>query len=115
MNHKEVTAEKTTVTRDLSQFTEKSGNIYRSLVAIAKRSNQISAEVHKELSDKLVEFAPSTDSLEEVFENREQIEISKFYEALPKPIAIALQEYLDDDIYIREADEEADEETEATD
>ena len=105
INYKNTNAEKTTVTRDISDFSQKSGNIYESLIAISKRSNQISAEMKDELTKKLAEFASSTDNLEEIFENREQIEISKFYESLPKPVAIALQEYLEDKIYVRDANE----------
>lgn len=105
MNYKNTNAERTTVTRDISDFADKSGNIYQSLIAISKRSNQISSEMKDELTKKLAEFASSTDNLEEIFENREQIEISKFYESLPKPVAIALQEYLEDKIYVRDANE----------
>jgi DNA-directed RNA polymerase subunit K/omega len=68
---------------------------------MSKRSNQISSELKEELTTKLQEFASSTDNLEEIFENREQIEISKYYERLPKPVAIAMSEMLDDKIYIR--------------
>ena len=75
----------TTVTRDLLQFEKGTGNIYESLVVIAKRANHISSELKEELQNKLSEFTASTDNLEEVFENREQIEISKFYERQPKP------------------------------
>ena len=107
MNYKNTNAEKTTVTRDLDNLSDKSGNIYKSLIAISKRSNQISSEMREELTKKLAEFASSTDNLEEIFENREQIEISKFYESLPKPVAIAVQEYLDDKVYIRDASIEA--------
>lgn len=112
INYKNTNAERTTVTRDVSDFSEKSGNIYKSLIAIAKRSNQISAEMKDELTKKLAEFASSTDNLEEIFENREQIEISKFYESLPKPVAIAIQEYLEDKVYLRDASEEVQEEEE---
>ncbi|HEX5001429.1 MAG TPA: DNA-directed RNA polymerase subunit omega [Bacteroidia bacterium] len=91
----------TTVTRDLVKYEKGTGNIYESLVIIAKRANHISAELKEELHNKLSEFATSTDNLEEIFENREQIEISKFYERLPKPTLIALQEYLDNKIYHR--------------
>jgi DNA-directed RNA polymerase subunit K/omega len=106
MNYKNTNAEKTTVTRDLDDISDKSGNIYKSLIAISKRSNQISSEMREELTKKLAEFASSTDNLEEIFENREQIEISKFYESLPKPVAIAVQEYLEDKVYIREVEKE---------
>ncbi len=94
-------AASTTVTRDLLQYEKGTGNIYESLVVIAKRANHISSELKEELQNKLSEFTASTDNLEEVFENREQIEISKFYERLPKPVLIALQEYLDGKIYHR--------------
>ena len=107
INYKNTNAEKTTVTRDTNEFSDKSGNIYQSLIAISKRSNQISAEMREELTKKLAEFASSIDNLEEIFENREQIEISKFYESLPKPVAIAMQEYLEDKVYVRDANETA--------
>lgn len=113
INYKNTNAEKTTVTRDSDDFSDKSGNIYKSLIAISKRSNQISAEMKEELTKKLAEFASTTDNLEEIFENREQIEISKFYESLPKPVAIAIQEYLEDKIYIRENSEEKEEQEES--
>ena len=96
INYKNTNAEKTTITRNLDDLSDKSGNIYKSLNVIAKRSNQINAEMREELTNKLAEFASTTDNLEEIFENREQIEISKFYESLPKPVAIAIQEYLTD-------------------
>ena len=105
INYKNTNAEKTTVTRDTADFSDKSGNIYQSLIAIAKRSNQIGAEMRDELTKKLAEFASTTDNLEEIFENREQIEISKFYESLPKPVAIAIQEYIEDKVYIRDNNE----------
>ncbi|MBL7928073.1 MAG: DNA-directed RNA polymerase subunit omega [Bacteroidia bacterium] len=91
----------TTVTRDLLKFEERTGNIYETVVIISKRANHIAAEMKEELHNKLSEFATSQDNLEEIFENREQIEISKFYEKLPKPTLIAIQEYLDGKIYFR--------------
>ena len=105
MSYKNVVAEKTTVTRDTIRIEEKTGNIYESIVAVSKRSNQISVEIKEELTSKLQEFASSTDNLEEIFENREQIEISKLYEGLPKATAIATQELLDDKIYLRDPEE----------
>jgi DNA-directed RNA polymerase subunit K/omega len=105
MNFKNSTAERSTVTRDTILMEEKTGNIYESIVAVSKRSNQISSELKEELTTKLQEFASSTDNLEEIFENREQIEISKFYEKLPKPVAMAMQELLDDKIYMRKYEE----------
>jgi hypothetical protein len=105
MSIKNTTGEKTTVTRDTIRIEEKTGNIYQSLVAISKRANQISAETKEELTQKLQEFATSTDNLEEIFENREQIEISKHYEKMPKATAIATQELLDDKIYMRKPED----------
>jgi len=91
----------TTVTRDLVNFEEKTANIYESIVVLAKRANHISSEMKEELNEKLSEFASITDNLEEVFENREQIEISKHYEKLPKSTLVAIQEFLDGKIYYR--------------
>ena len=90
-----------TVTRDLRELDQATGNIYESLVIIGKRANQISNNVKEELHAKLSEFASSNDNLEEIFENREQIEISKYYEKLPKPSLVAIQEFLDDKVYYR--------------
>ena len=101
MSLKPTTAEKSIITRDTILLEEKTGNIYQSLVAISKRANQISATVKEELTQKLQEFATTTDNLEEIFENREQIEISKHYEKMAKPTAIDTQELLDDKIYMR--------------
>jgi len=91
----------TTVPRDLTKFETPTGNIYESLAIIAKRANQISSQMKEELHGKLAEFATDNDNLEEVFENREQIEIATFYEKLPKPTLISTQEFLDDKIYYR--------------
>jgi DNA-directed RNA polymerase subunit K/omega len=107
MNFKKTNAEVTTVTRDFSELDEKTGNIYESIAIVAKRSNQIAVELKEELTSKLAEFASSTDNLEEIFENREQIEISKFYERLPKPSSIATQEFLDDKVYFRNPSKES--------
>jgi DNA-directed RNA polymerase subunit K/omega len=101
VDYKKTTAAPTTITRDIKSLDDKTGNIYESVMVIAKRSNQISVEMKQELNRKLEEFAYYTDNLEEVFENREQIEISRFYERLPKPSLIALQEFLDDQVYFR--------------
>jgi BioD-like phosphotransacetylase family protein len=86
---------------------DKTGNLYQSIVAVSKRSNQISTQIKEELTQKLQEFATSSDSLEEVFENREQIEISKHYEKMPKSTAIAMQELLEDKMYLRNPEEDA--------
>ena len=105
MDFKNSTAEKTTITRNTDEMEVNTQNIYESIVMMSKRSNQLSAELKEELTAKLQEFAPTTDNLEEVFENREQIEISRFYERLPKPVAIAMQELLNDNIYSRMPEE----------
>ena len=96
-----------TITRDTVLMAEKSGNVYEMVNIIAKRANQISVDVKEELSKKLQEFANYTDNLEEVFENREQIEISKFYERLPKPVSIATQEFCDDKLFFRRPEQVA--------
>lgn len=101
VDFKKSNAEVTTVTRDLRKLDTETGNIYESVAIISKRANQISAELKEELTGKLNEFASHTDNLEEVFENREQIEISKFYERLPKPVNIAIQEFAEDKVYHR--------------
>jgi DNA-directed RNA polymerase subunit K/omega len=101
IDYKKSKAAATTVTQDLRDMSVNTANIYESVMIISKRSNQISVEMKQELNRKLEEFAYYTDNLEEVFENREQIEISKFYERLPKPTLIALQEFLEDGIYYR--------------
>jgi DNA-directed RNA polymerase subunit K/omega len=109
MDYKKSKASVTTVTRDISQLDKETQNIYQTVMIVAKRANQISVELKQELNRKLEEFAYYTDNLEEVFENREQIEISKYYERLPKPTLIATQEFLDDEIYYRMAEPEAEE------
>ncbi|HQW23845.1 MAG: DNA-directed RNA polymerase subunit omega [Bacteroidetes bacterium] len=96
----------TTITRNVPEYDKKTGNVYESLVVIAKRANQISTEMKEELNAKLSEFNSTTDNLEEVFENREQIEISKYYERLPKPTLIAIQEFNEDKIYFRNPSKE---------
>lgn len=90
-----------TITRNVHELDASTGNIYESLVVISKRANQISNNMKEELHGKLAEFASANDNLEEIFENREQIEISKYYERLPKPSLIAIDEFLNDKIYYR--------------
>jgi DNA-directed RNA polymerase subunit K/omega len=91
----------TTVTRNVEAFEKTTGNVYEAISIIAKRANQISSELKDELNSKLSEFNTANDNLEEIFENREQIEISKYYERLPKPTLVAVQEFLDGKIYHR--------------
>jgi DNA-directed RNA polymerase subunit K/omega len=107
MDYKKTNASPTTITRDTSDMSEGVGNIYEAIALLAKRSNQINQELKEELTSKLEEFATTHDNLEEIFENREQIEISKFYERLPKPTAIAVQELLEDKIYYRKPEEDS--------
>jgi len=94
-------AETSTTTVDKNKIDAKTNNIYEAISIMAKRSNQINSDLKKELVEKLEEFATHNESLEEVFENKEQIEVSKFYERLPKPHAIAMDEWLKDKIYFR--------------
>ncbi len=101
MDYKKTKAPLTTVTRDLNELDSETDNIYQMVVVASKRANQISVEMKQELNRKLEEFASYTDNLEEVFENPEQIEISKFFERLPKPSLIALQQLSDNEIYFR--------------
>jgi DNA-directed RNA polymerase subunit K/omega len=99
MAYKDSTAERTTITRNLRDMENSTGNIYETIVVLSKRSNQINVEMKEELNQKLDEFATSTDNLEEIFENREQIEVSRYYERLPKSGAIAMQEMEGDKIF----------------
>ena len=102
------------VSRKLDALDAPTGNIYESVAIIAKRANQISTDIKKELMRKLDDFSSSTDSLEETFENREQIEISRYYERLPKPAIIATEEFLDDEVYFREGGEAGKKKAQAT-
>lgn len=88
-------------TRNLNEIRNKTGNVYESIVVVAKRANQIAMQVKEELHSKLEEFATVTDNLEEIHENREQIEISKHYERMPNPSVVATDEFLEDKIYFR--------------
>jgi len=101
MDYKKVKTENEAVTRTVHKFNALSGNIYETVVLLSKRANQISLEIKDELNQKIEEFATTNDNLEEIFENKEQIEIAKFYERLPKPTLIAVHEYLNDQIYFR--------------
>lgn len=101
MDYKKTNASPSTITRDVIDMSADIGNVYEALVILSKRSNQVNQELKEELTSKLEEFATTHDNLEEIFENREQIEISKFYERLPKPTSIAVQEMLDKKVYYR--------------
>jgi DNA-directed RNA polymerase subunit K/omega len=102
MKFKNTGAAKTTTTRDVNDFMDKTDNIFKAVSIMAKRSSQVNEKMKDELMEKLKEFELSQDQLDEVFENKEQIAVSKFYESLPKPWAIAMQEFLNDELYIRD-------------
>ena len=106
MDYKKSKAAVSTVTRDIMELCKETGNIYESVAIISKRSNQISVEIKQDLNKKLAEFASYNDSLEEVFENREQIEISRYYEKLPKPTLLATEEFIEGNVYWRDPSKE---------
>ena len=108
MDYRKSTAPATTVTRDIMELSEDTGNVYETVRIIGKRANQISVEIKHDLEKKLQEFASFSDSLEEVFENREQIEISRYFEKLPKSTLMATQEYEDNGVYFRKPAKEKD-------
>ncbi|CAM3705642.1 DNA-directed RNA polymerase subunit omega [Flavobacterium gelidilacus] len=103
MDLKKTTAPVNTVTYNKNEIEAPTGNVYEAITIISKRANQINADIKKELIEKLEEFATYNDSLEEIFENKEQIEVSKFYEKLPKAHALAVQEWLEGKIYYRDS------------
>ena len=113
MDYKKSKAPVNTVTRNIMDLADETGNIYESVAIISKRANQISVQIKEDLSKKLAEFASYNDSLEEVFENREQIEISRYYEKLPKPSLLATQEFIEDKIYWRDPARENQQQTAA--
>ena len=102
MDYKKSKAPVNTVTRNIMDLCDETGNIYESVAIIAKRANQIAVEIKQDLNKKLAEFASYNDSLEEVFENREQIEISRYYEKLPKPTLLATEEFVEGHVYYRD-------------
>ena len=104
--YRERKAALSTKTYNRNKIEDLTGNIYEAVSIIAKRSTQINLDIKKELHEKLDEFATHNDSLEEIFENKEQIEVSKFYERLPKPHALAIEEWLEDKIYFRQTEED---------
>ena len=106
MSNLKNTVPSSTITRDVRQLDKETDNIYESIVIMSKRANQIANNVKEELHGKLAEFASSNDNLEEVFENREQIEISKHYERMPKPTLIAVDEFLNKKVYYRNPSKE---------
>lgn len=115
MDYRKSNAPVNTVTRNVMDLCKETGNIYESVVIISKRANQISVQIKEDLSKKLSEFASYNDSLEEVFENREQIEISRYYEKLPKPSLLATQEFIEGKIYWRNPADEVSADSERKD
>ena len=107
MDYKKSKAPVNTVTRNVMDLCDETGNIYETVAIIAKRANQIAVQIKEDLSKKLAEFASYNDSLEEVFENREQIEISRYYEKLPKPTLLATQEFVEGKVYWRNPQKDA--------
>jgi DNA-directed RNA polymerase subunit K/omega len=101
MDYKKSKADLTAVTRKVRDFDKETGNIYETVAIISKRANQIAVEMKEELNQKIQEFATTQDNLEEIFENREQIEVAKFYEKLPKPTLIAVHEFSKGKVYYR--------------
>ena len=113
MDYKKSKAPVNTITRNTIELWKDTGNIYESVAIISKRANQIGVEIKQDLSKKLAEFASYNDSLEEVFENREQIEISRYYERLPKPSLLATQEFIEGNVYWRDPSKDNDKQEEA--
>jgi DNA-directed RNA polymerase subunit K/omega len=106
MDYRKTNAPVTTITRDMMSIAGKGGNVYETVRVIGKRANQINVEMKQDLEKKLQEFASYNDNLEEVFENREQIEISRYFERLPKPTLVAIQEFIEDGIFYRNPSKE---------
>ena len=101
MDFKKINAPTTTISRDMNALSDEIGNVYETVMVIGKRANQISAELKSEIDKKLQDFGGSSENIEEVFENREQIEISRYFEKLPKPVLMATQEFIEGKVYYR--------------
>ena len=101
MDYKKTTASDNVITREMIKLGEATGNVYETVRIIGKRANEISVDIKQDLGKKLQEFSSTVDSLEEIFENREQIEISRYFERIPKPTLIATEEFLHDEVYYR--------------
>tara|TARA_B100000678_G_scaffold279222_1_gene274703 strand:+ start:326 stop:655 length:330 start_codon:yes stop_codon:yes gene_type:complete len=108
IDYKKREAPKTTVTRDHNELDAPTGNVYEAVAILSKRADQIGEDIKIELNDKLEEFATHTESLEEIFENKEQIEVSRFYEALAKPTALAIEEWKEGQVYYRYPEDKKD-------
>lgn len=101
MDFKKINAPTTTISRDMNALSDEIGNVYETVMVIAKRANQISTEIKSEIDKKLQDFGGSSENIEEVFENREQIEISRYFEKLPKPVLLATQEFIEGKVYYK--------------
>jgi len=101
MDYKKIKTDTKAVTRQKDKFYEQTGNIYETVVVLSKRANQVESELKQELDQKIADFTTTSDNLEEIFENREQIEIAKFYEKLPKPSLLAIHEFMNGNVYMR--------------
>lgn len=101
MDYKKVKTDQEAITHRVEDFIDKTGNIYETVVCLSKRADQIAVDIKEELNNKIEKFTTQTDNLEEIFENREQIEIARYYEKLPKPTLLAKHEYLNDKLYMR--------------
>ena len=106
MDYKKIKTDTTAVTRNVGDFIKETNNIYETVSILSKRSNQISQEMKEELNQKIAEFSTTSDNLEEVFENREQIEIARYYEQLPKPTLLAIHEFVNKNVYFRNPEKE---------
>ncbi|MDR1879089.1 MAG: DNA-directed RNA polymerase subunit omega [Bacteroidales bacterium] len=106
MDYKKIRTENTSVTRNLNDFDKETENIYESLVILSKRANQIANDIKEELADKIQDFAIINDASDDVSENKEQIELARYYEQMPKPTLLSIQEFLDHQIYYRLPEEE---------
>lgn len=104
MDYKKTNAPTNCITRDVVEMAEKTGNVYESVVICSKMADQVNSDIRKELYKKLEEFSTFNDNLEEIHENREQIEVSKYYEKLPKPTNIAIEEFMADNVYYTNQD-----------
>ena len=104
MDYKKTNAPTNCITRDVVEMADKTGNVYESVVICSKMSDQVNADIRRELYKKLEEFSTFNDNLEEIHENREQIEVSKYYEKLPKPTNIAIEEFMNDNVYYTNQD-----------
>ena len=107
MDFKKLKTDTFAVTRDLNNFDKETENIYESLIILSKRANQIAAEIKEELNEKIKEFSDTNDISDEIFENKEQIELARYYEQLPKPTLLSIQEFLNEQIYFRLPEEKA--------